>query len=103
ARAVAVVGAVLVRGGPAAVLSVLRNPPDRREWEDAIPAADARAAGNHAVARDRRPGAHFDFGADHRERTYADVRRKAGAGGDHRRGMDARHARATPGRRERPP
>ena len=98
-----VVVADLGRRRFAAVFAVLRNLADRSELEDAIAAADARAAGNHDVARDRRPGAHFDFGADHRERTYADVRRKAGAGGDHRRGMDARHARATPGRRERPP
>src|SRR5207253_1076854 len=55
-----VVVADLGRGRFAAVLAVLRNLADRRKLEDAIAAADARAAGNHDVARDRRPGAHFD-------------------------------------------
>ena len=81
----------LGRSGFAAVFAVLRNLADRSELEDAIAAADARAARNHDVARDRRSGADFHFGADHRERTDLNVRREAGAGGHHRRGMDARH------------
>ncbi len=77
----------------AIVFFVLRNIADRREWKQAVIAADRGLPGDKNVRPDRRAFPHAHARADDRIGADFDSGAKARAGGDNGRGMNAGHHR----------